>query len=82
MNHDTIAPGVYRHFKGGLYRVLHTATHSETEEPMVVYVSMENPDRVWVRPLAMWSEEVEAPGGERVPRFRPVSSSQHRRCEG
>ena len=29
--------GLYRHFKGNLYEVLGTATHSETREPMVVY---------------------------------------------
>ena len=34
---EEIKPGRYRHFKGGEYEVLGLATHSETEEPMVVY---------------------------------------------
>jgi hypothetical protein len=57
---------LYRHYKGGLYEKLHDATHSETQEPVVVYRSVET-GRVWVRPAAMWSETV---GG--VQRFAPA----------
>ena len=34
---EDVRPGKYRHFKGNEYRVLYTARHSETLEPMVVY---------------------------------------------
>ena len=37
---ETIRPGRYRHFKGKEYRVLYTATHSETLEPYVVYQAL------------------------------------------
>ena len=37
---DKIRPGRWRHFKGGEYRVLGTARHSETREPMVVYQAL------------------------------------------
>ena len=37
---NEIRPGLYRHFKGKEYRVLYTATHSETLEPMVVYQAL------------------------------------------
>ena len=63
-----IRPGRYRHFKGGEYRVLYTARHSETEEELVVYQALYGEGGCWVRPAAMWSEEVER-DGKRVRRF-------------
>lgn len=53
-----IKPGKYRHFKGNEYEVLCTATHSETEEPMVVYRALYGERGIWVRPAAMWEETV------------------------
>ena len=47
-----------------------TATHSESEEPFVVY-SREGDERLWVRPAAMWAEHVERDGYS-GPRFGPV----------
>ena len=54
-----IRPGRYRHFKGNEYEVLCTATHSETMESMVVYRARYGDGGVWVRPAAMWTEQVE-----------------------
>lgn len=65
---DAIRPGIYRHFKGNRYRVLFTARHSETEEELVVYQALYGEGGYWVRPAAMWSEEVER-DGKRVRRF-------------
>lgn len=56
-----IKPGVYRHFKGNLYRVLSVATHSETLEPMVVYQALYGDQGLWVRPASMWTEQVQKP---------------------
>jgi hypothetical protein len=67
---ETLKPGLYRHYKGGLYWVLATATHSETEEALVVYHAAKDPGHLWVRPLAMFVETVTLPSGESVPRFR------------
>ena len=39
--------GLYRHFKGNLYEVLGTATHSETREPMVVYRALYGEYGLW-----------------------------------
>ena len=60
--------GVYRHFKGNLYRVLFVAKHSETLEPMVVYQALYGEGGLWVRPASMWNETVER-DGKRFLRF-------------
>ena len=63
-----IKPGKYRHFKGNEYEVLYNATHSETEDPMVVYRALYGDRGIWVRPAAMWEETVEREG-KTVQRF-------------
>ena len=68
---ESIRPGRYRHFKGGEYRVLFTARHSETEEPMVVYQPLYGEGGYWVRPLSMWNQQVER-DGYCGPRFRYI----------
>ena len=65
---DTVRTGRWRHFKGNEYRVIGTALHSETMEPMVVYQALYGDGGLWVRPAAMWNETVER-DGQRVPRF-------------
>jgi hypothetical protein len=73
-----VRPGVYRHYKGREYRVLGVALHSETEEELVVYQPLyEGAYPLWVRPLAMFAEEVEV-AGRRVPRFALVEESDTR----
>ena len=68
---EEIRPGRYRHFKGKEYRVLCTARHSETLEPMVVYRALYGEGGLWVRPAAMWNEWVER-DGYAGPRFIPL----------
>lgn len=57
-----IKPGRYRHFKGNEYRVLSVARHSETLEPMVVYQALYGERGIWVRPAAMWAQQVDRDG--------------------
>ena len=59
----------YQHYKGGIYTLLHIATHSETLEKLVVYDNAEG--RVWVRPYDMFFENVEV-DGVMVPRFKEI----------
>lgn len=59
---EEIKPGRYRHFKGREYRVLYTARHSESLEPMVVYQALYGERGIWVRPAVMWDEHVERDG--------------------
>ena len=54
-----LKPGLYRHFKGNLYRLLYVAKHSETLEPMVVYQALYGAMGIWVRPASMWNEWVD-----------------------
>ncbi len=49
----------YRHFKNRMYQIVAIAYHSETEEAMVVYQAQYGEKKVWVRPLAMFMEEVD-----------------------
>ncbi len=51
--------GIYKHFKGNLYRVEGIAKHSESCEEMVVYRALYGEGGLWVRPLAMFEETVE-----------------------
>ena len=63
-----IEPGKYRHFKGKEYEVIGVAKHSESLEEMVVYRALYGEGGLWVRPAAMWNEEVEK-DGKRYKRF-------------
>ena len=49
---------VYRHFKGNLYYVEDEAVHSETGESYVVYRALYGERGLWVRPYAMFAEEL------------------------
>ncbi|MDD6580618.1 MAG: DUF1653 domain-containing protein [Lachnospiraceae bacterium] len=54
-----VAGQIYKHFKGNLYKVLAVAVHTESEEKLVVYQSVENPDRVFARPLEMFMSDID-----------------------
>jgi len=62
----TVKTGIYRHYKGYLYRVLGVACHTEDSEQLVIYV--DDDGVFWARPLEMFQEKVELDDGE-VPRF-------------
>lgn len=60
--------GLYRHYKGPLYRVTEVATHSETQEPLVIYQALYGEKGMWARPLSMFTETVVVDGKE-IARF-------------
>ena len=53
------------------------ARHSETLEAMVVYRPLYNATGLWVRPLAMFVQEVEI-DGVRQARFAPCTKAPER----
>lgn len=72
-----VQPGsIYEHFKrGDRYRVVAVAFDHETHEKLVVYRALYGTNDVYVRPYAMFIEEVATPAG-RVPRFRFLHADQ------
>ena len=71
----TAAPGLYRHYKGNLYEVIDTVRHSETLEPMTLYRALYGERGLWVRPAAMFLENVELDGSVQ-PRFKRLGDTQ------
>ena len=69
-----IRPGRYRHFKGGEYELVSLARHSETLQWQVVYRALYGEGGLWVRPAAMWVEQVER-DGVTMPRFAFIGES-------
>ncbi|WP_170669059.1 DUF1653 domain-containing protein [Alteromonas pelagimontana] len=69
-----IKPGRYMHYKGSEYDVIGVATHSEDEGQLVVYRPCYGEKALWVRPLAMFTENVEV-NGRSVERFRYIGNA-------
>ena len=61
-------PGLYRHYKGLLYEVVGTVRHSEDLMPMTLYRALYGEQGLWVRPAAMFNEDVVIDGVSQ-PRF-------------
>lgn len=44
---------IYKHYKGGTYQIISLSTHTETNEILVIYKSL-NFGTVYARPLDSW----------------------------
>ena len=78
MNEKIVIDGQYQHYRNKqIYKVIGFCRHSETYEDMVIYQALYKcekfgVDQVWVRPKAMFLEEV-VHEGKTLPRFERVS---------
>jgi hypothetical protein len=69
----SIKPGYYQHFEGNVYLVLGVAKHTETEEELVIYYSL---DGIWAQPASMFNALIEHEG-KTVSRFTFLSADYH-----
>jgi len=67
-----VKPGIYKHYKGGEYKVLFKAKNAETGEDMVVYESNDKKKIIWTRSVDIFLEEVEIKGEKKL-RFQYLS---------
>ena len=73
-----IKPGIYKHYKNKLYKVIGTARNSETLEEMVVYQALYDSEEfgenaIWVRPKQNFLEDAEVKG-KKVPHFKFIKN--------
>lgn len=64
-----VRPGIWRHFKGGLYEVLYEAQHTERDEVLVIYRSVAD-GCIYARPRSLFLEWVRHEG-RLMARFAP-----------
>ncbi|MEC0764975.1 DUF1653 domain-containing protein [Bacillus haynesii] len=60
----------FKHYKGGIYKVIGEVIHTETEEVLVVYDDMDG--TVWARPKEMFFGNVNVEGKE-IKRFTKIN---------
>lgn len=65
-----VEKGYYKHYKGNVYEVICEATHTETEEKLIIYSPVVgNLSEVWARPASMFNDIVNG-GKKRFERIK------------
>ena len=60
MQYGTVTPGsIFRHFKGNFYKIVTFAEHTETGEKFVIYQRVNDPEKVYARPVDMFFSKVD-----------------------
>ena len=55
---ELVIGGIYKHFKGNMYKVVDIALHCENLEEYVVYKSLDN-EKTWIRSKIEFLSEVD-----------------------
>ena len=63
------------HFKGGLYKMLGIACHSESLEQVVVYQALYGSNKIWVRPLDLFFDKITL-NGVLIGRFKEITKEE------
>lgn len=63
---------VWKHYKGGYYRIVTTCVHTETSEPLVVYQCLYGELTTCARPRDMFLSPVEIEPEKWGPRFECI----------
>jgi len=72
---------LYRHFKGGLYRIITIAQHTEDLAGLVIYKSEDDPSKVWARPVVNFMspvDKVKYPDAGQEMRFEKVEEGSRK----
>lgn len=56
---DVVINGIYKHFKGHIYKVLYVAKDSETLEDIVIYQDTTDINKIWARKKDMFLSKVD-----------------------
>lgn len=67
---------IVRHFKGGVYKVLEVAKHTETGDYLVIYQNMDDATQIFARPYEMFCSLVDKskyPEAKQEYRLEPIA---------
>ncbi len=59
MTRTVVIDGVYRHFKGNIYQVIAIGKDVDSLKEKVIYQSLDDKEKVWVRDLDEFLSEVD-----------------------
>jgi len=67
---------IWKHYKGGIYRIIALASNSESDDfiDMVVYQKTTDDHKTWVQSVSRFMETVHV-DGKTVPRFELISEN-------
>ena len=65
----------FEHFRGGKYKLIGFARHSETLEELVVYQALYGSNQIWARPYDIFFGKATDDDGNEVERFKEITTN-------